>query len=100
MDPNDLVCMACNWQRGDVSRHTEGDLEAALGRIQAKTFVMPIDEDMFFPVRDCKAEQEMIPNSQLRAVESISEHLGLFNLEPSYIGQIDQHLSELLATPV
>jgi homoserine O-acetyltransferase len=47
MDPNDLLCMAWKWQRGDVSRHTGGDLRAALGR--AKTFVMPMSSDMFFP---------------------------------------------------
>ena len=99
MDPNDLLCMAWKWQRGDVSRHTDGDLEAALGRIRAKTFVMPINEDMFFPVRDCKAEQVMIPNSELRVVESISGHISLFNLEPSYIEQIDGHLGELLDSP-
>ena len=51
MDPNDLLCMAWKWQRGDVARHTGGDLAAALGRITAKTFVIPIDEDMFFPIR-------------------------------------------------
>ena len=42
MDPNDLLCMAWKWQRGDVGRHTGGDLRAALGRIKAKTFVMPM----------------------------------------------------------
>ena len=41
--------MAWKWQRGDVARNTGGDLSEALGRITAKTFVMPIDEDMFFP---------------------------------------------------
>ena len=60
MDPNDLLTMAWKWQRGDVTRHTGGDLAAALGRITAKTFVIPIDEDMFFPPRDCEAEQEQI----------------------------------------
>ncbi|HEX3965533.1 MAG TPA: alpha/beta fold hydrolase, partial [Trebonia sp.] len=50
MDPDDLLCMAWKWQRGDVARHTGGDLAAALGRITAKTFVLPISEDMFFPV--------------------------------------------------
>jgi homoserine O-acetyltransferase len=99
MDPNDLLCMAWKWQRGDVSRHTGGDLAAALGRIKAKTFVMPINEDMFFPVRDCKAEQELVPNSELRVVESISGHLGLFGLEPSYMKQVDRHLGELLDQP-
>ena len=38
MDPDNLLCMAWKWQRGDVSRHTGGDLRAAFGRIKAKTF--------------------------------------------------------------
>lgn len=96
MDPNDLLCMAWKWQRGDVSRHTGGDLAAALGRVEAKTFVMPINEDMFFPVRDCAAEQELVPGSELRVVESISGHLSLFGQEPSFMEQVDQHLGELL----
>ena len=100
MDPNDLLCMAWKWQRGDVTRHTGGDLAAALGRITAKTFVIPIDEDMFFPPRDCKAEQELIPNSELRVVEDILGHLGLFGVAPTYMPQIDRHLADLLATEV
>ena len=96
MDPNNLLCMAWKWQRGDVSRHTDGDLAAALGRIKARTFVMPIDEDMCFSVRDCAAEQELIPDSELRVVESTGGHLGLFAFEPGYMGQIDRHLGELL----
>jgi homoserine O-acetyltransferase len=97
MDPNNLICMARKWQRGDVSRHTGGDLAAALGRIKAKTFVMPIDEDMFYPVRDCAAEQEMIPGSEFRVIHSISGHLALFGVDPGYIEQVDRHLGELLA---
>jgi len=31
-------------------------------------------------------------------VDSVSGHLGLFGLEPTYIEQINQHLGELLAT--
>ena len=42
MDPNDLLCMAWKWQRGDVSRLTGGDLSAALGRVTAKTFVLAL----------------------------------------------------------
>jgi homoserine O-acetyltransferase len=100
MDPNNLLCMAWKWQHCDVSGHTGGDLREALGRITAKTFVMPIDEDMFFPVRDCAADQSLIPNSELRVIASLSGHLGLFGLEPEYIKQVDKHLEELLATPV
>jgi homoserine O-acetyltransferase len=96
MDPNDLLCMAWKWQHGDVSRHTGGDLKLALGRIKAKTFVMPIDEDMFFPPRDCEAEQRMIPGSQFRPIKSIDGHLALFGADPDAIGQLDRHLKELL----
>jgi homoserine O-acetyltransferase len=98
MDPNDLLAMAWKWQRGDVARHTGGDLAAALGRVTAKTFVMPIDEDMAFPVRDCRAEQELIKDSELRIVEDVLGHLGLFGVAPTYMPQIDRHLGDLLAS--
>jgi homoserine O-acetyltransferase len=97
MDPNDLLCMAWKWQRGDVTRHTGGDLAAALGRITAPTFVMPISEDMFFPVRDCRAEQELVPRSELRIVDDVQGHLALFGVAPTFMPQIDRHLGELLA---
>jgi homoserine O-acetyltransferase/O-succinyltransferase len=101
MDPNALLTMAWKWQRGDVSRMTEGNLSDALGQIKAKTFVMPIDEDMFFPVRDCEAEQKLIPNSELKVIRSIAGHFALFGGEgEEYFGQIDSYLSELLETSV
>ena len=98
MDPNDLLCQAWKWQRGDVARHTRGDLKAALGRIKAKTFVMPISSDMFFPVQDCADEQALIPGSELRVIESHGGHFGLFGFEPGYIEQLDGHLRDLLAS--
>ncbi|MCK2200535.1 alpha/beta fold hydrolase [Corynebacterium callunae] len=98
MDPNTLLNNAWKWQRGDVSRHTDGDLAAALGRVTAKTFVMPISEDMFFPVRDCAAEQELIPGSELRVIEDNAGHLGLFGMSANYMPQIDRNLSELFAS--
>ena len=61
---------------------------------------MPIDEDMIFPVRDCKAEQEQIKGSQLRVVSDVLGHLALFGIAPTYMPQIDQHLGELLATEI
>ncbi|MBS4727456.1 alpha/beta fold hydrolase [Mycobacterium sp. SM1] len=100
MDPNDLLTQSWAWQRGDVARHTGGDLAAALGRITAKTFVMPIDEDQLFPVRDCRAEQEMIKNSELRVIEDLLGHLALFGLTPTYMPQIDRHLGDLLAVDI
>ena len=83
-----------------MARHTGGDLAAALGRITAKTFVIPIDEDLLFPVRDCAPEQQLIKNSELRVVEDVIGHLALFGVAPTYMPQIDRHLSDLLAAEV
>ncbi|MDQ4118459.1 MAG: alpha/beta fold hydrolase [Actinomycetota bacterium] len=98
MDPNDLLCMAWKWQRGDVARHTDGDLAAALGRNRATARVIPINEDMFFPIRDHEAELELTPHAQLRVIDDVLGHLALFGVAPSYIGQVDRYLTELLAT--
>jgi homoserine O-acetyltransferase len=68
--------------------------------VTAKTFVMPIDEDMFFPVRDCRPEQELITGSELRVVNDVLGHLGPFRVSPDYLPQIDRHLGELLGTKV
>lgn len=100
MDPNALLTQSWAWQRADVARHAGGDLGAALGRITAKTFVIPIDEDQLFPVRDCAPEQELIKGSELRVVNDVFGHLGLFGVAPTYMPQIDRHLSELLDTEV
>jgi len=97
MDPNDLLCMLGKWQRGDVSRMTNGDLPEALGRIKAKVYVMPIDSDMFFVPSDCKLEQELIPNSEFHELHSIAGHLGLFGVEPEFYQAIDSHIERLLA---
>jgi homoserine O-acetyltransferase/O-succinyltransferase len=100
MDPNDLLCTAWKWQRGDVSRLTGGNLQEALRRIKAKTFVMPIDTDMFFPPSDCEYEQKLIPNSELRMLHTVDGHLGLLGADPEYIGQVDRHLRDLLDTDI
>ncbi|MCJ0762261.1 alpha/beta fold hydrolase [Variovorax terrae] len=97
MDANDLLCKAWKWQRGDVSRHTGGDLAAALGRIRAKVYTMPISHDMFFPPRDCEAESRLIPNGELRVIDSIEGHMALNGFDPAYTAQVDAHQRELLA---
>lgn len=99
MDPNALLCMAWKWQHGDVSRHTGGDLRAALGRIKARMFVMPISTDMFFPPADCEAEAKLVPGAEFRPITSIDGHLALFGADPGFVAQVDAALAELLAKP-
>jgi homoserine O-acetyltransferase len=100
MDPNDLLCQAWKWQHGDVSRHTGGDLRAALARIKARTFVMPMSSDMFFPPADCQAEWRLIPDAEYRPIDTIDGHLALFGADPNVLSQIDVNLKALLATKV
>jgi homoserine O-acetyltransferase len=100
MDANNLLCMGWKWRHGDVSRLTGGDLKQALGRIQAKTFVMPFANDMFFPVEDCAAEQAMIAGSELRVINSLWAHFAMLCVDPADQKQIDRNLAELLAIPV
>jgi homoserine O-acetyltransferase/O-succinyltransferase len=99
MDPNALLVQAWKWQHADVSRHTGGDLAAALARITAKTYIMPISTDMFFPPEDCRADQPLIPGSELRVIESISGHASLFAFEQKFSDQLDSNLTELLSAP-
>jgi len=96
LDPNNLLSMAWKWQHADVSRHTGGDLVAALARITAKTMVMPITSDMLFSVADCTAEQELIPGSELKAMETPWGHIGLFGMDAHFLQQIDDALKYLL----
>jgi len=98
-DPNVLLCMAGKWQRADVSRGFGGDLGIALGRITAKTLVMPIDEDLLFPPADCEAERRLIPGAELRILHSPWGHLACSGSDPDWMKQFDRHVDELLASP-
>jgi homoserine O-acetyltransferase len=54
---------------------------------------------MFFPVRDCGAEQALVKDSELRVVNDVLGHLGLFCVNPEFMPQVDAHLSQLLDIP-
>jgi homoserine O-acetyltransferase len=100
MDANNLIWQYRKWRHGDVSRHTRGDLAAALGRIKAKTFVVAFSGDMVFPPADCEAEQKLIPNSEFRVLESDCAHFAMFCMTHSERDQIDACIRDLLAEPV
>lgn len=96
-DPNNLILLASKWRDNDVSRLADGDLKTALSRIKAKTLVIGIEEDGFFPLKDIAAEQKLVPGSSLAVVSSTWGHLALFGLDPGYNRQLDIHLADLLA---
>jgi homoserine O-acetyltransferase/O-succinyltransferase len=99
MDPNALVVQAWKWQRADVGRLAGGNLAQALGRIRARTLVMPIDTDFLFPPQDCEVEQRLIPGSEFRVLRTEWGHIGVMGMDPGYLEQVDQELKALLAAP-
>lgn len=100
MDPNALLCQLNKHLRADASKMTGGEIGKALSRIKAKMFVMSIDTDMLFTVKDCEREQKYIPNSEFKIIKSRCGHLGLFGIEQEFVSQIDDHLRSLLAINV
>ena len=56
----------------------------------------PFSRDMFFPPDDCEAEQQLIPNSEFRLVDSLWAHFAMFCLDPSDREQIDACIRDLL----
>lgn len=97
MDPNALLCQMHKWQRADVGRHAGGDLAKALGRITARTVVMPISHDLFFPPDECDQDCQLIAGARLSVIQSKEGHMGLNGFEPGFMAQIDAALAALLA---
>ncbi|AYG03937.1 alpha/beta fold hydrolase [Gryllotalpicola protaetiae] len=96
MDANDLISQASKWSRADVSRHTDGDLAAALGRVSAATTVMAIRSDMMFPPVEVEPQGALVPGSRFLEIDDDFGHASLFGLTPSCNAQIDAALGELL----
>ncbi len=95
-DPNNLLTLLTKWKNGDVAGAGFHTLQAALGAISAKVFVIAIDEDLFFPFADLEREQSLIRDSELRRISSPWGHLALFELDPVFNDEIDRHLRDLL----
>ena len=97
MDPNALLSMARKWQAGDSSCLADGDLEHALSRISADTFMIAFEQDMFVPPTDMAFEQQFIANSELKVVPSLMGHFAMLGLFEEDFLAIDSLFAELLA---
>jgi Homoserine acetyltransferase len=97
MDPNNLLCQGAKWRAGDIGAHAGGDVAAALSGIRAKLFVAPFSGDMFFPVEDCAADAALVPNGQLRTIDTPFGHFAMFCLREADTAAIDAVIAETLA---
>jgi homoserine O-acetyltransferase/O-succinyltransferase len=93
----DLLAQLAKWRRADVARHTDGDLAAALRRITARAAITPFSHDNWFPVEDCRAEQQLIARSSFHVVESAWGHYS-WGITPAVTGEIERIVRALLAT--
>ena len=75
-DPADLLSMIETWIRSDISDNAvhHGDLDKALGAIEARSLIMPSTTDLYFTVEDSRIETAKMPNAELRPIDSIWGH--------------------------
>jgi homoserine O-acetyltransferase/O-succinyltransferase len=97
LEPADLLVQLAKWRRADVSRHSGGDLAAALRRITARVGVAAFSHDSWFPPADCRAEHELIPGSTFGVIESVWGHYA-WGITAAESDQIEQTVAALLAT--
>lgn len=95
-DANNLLSQLWTWRAGDISDNPtyRGDFEAALGAIKARTIVLPVDSDRYFPPVDSDYEARHIPGAECRVVRSAWGHMAPMN--PGDIPTIDAALRDLL----
>ena len=99
-DANDLLAMLWTWQHADISANSSfnGDFDAALGAIGSKAIVMPCRTDLYFPPEDNAYEVSLMPNAELRPIESIWGHLaGSPGANADDTRFVDAALKEVLA---
>lgn len=98
-DANDLLCKLATWQGGDVSlgEKFNGDLNAALGSIQARTILMPCNQDLYFPPEDNMIEQKLIPSARLLCVDSDFGHCAANpGNDANFEKSLDANIAELI----
>jgi homoserine O-acetyltransferase len=95
-DANDLLAQMWTWWHNDLGDHPtfDGDFDAALSAIQARTVVMQAETDQYFPPVDSEYEVSRIPNADLRTIPTTWGHMAPFN--PTDQSVIDSALNELL----
>jgi homoserine O-acetyltransferase len=95
-DANNLLSQLWTWEQGNISDNPlyKGDFEAALKAIKARTIILPVDTDRYFPPVDAEYEAQHIPNSACRVVKSAWGHMAPINAGD--ISGFDTALAELL----
>lgn len=100
-DANNLLTMLWTWQHGDISDNElyNGDFDKALAAIKAKTYVMPGETDLYFPVADSEYEVAHMPHAKLIPLPSVWGHFaGGPGTNPDDVAFLNSKIKELLAS--
>ena len=98
-DANDLLSMIRTWQLCDIGNNPAygGDRAKALGAITARAFLMPSRTSLYFRPEDNASEAALMPNAELRVIESVWGHYAGGGRNAADTQFIDANLKELLA---
>ena len=100
LDAHDLLAMLDTWLHADAGDIPQfrGSTQTALQAIRARTVLLPCSTDRYFSPVDNELEARLIPNCELRRLES---EFGHCSLSPGKVAQdmrfLDQCLGYLLA---
>jgi homoserine O-acetyltransferase/O-succinyltransferase len=99
-DWRDLAAMLETWRTAQPERLVPGaDLKSYLGRIRARTIVMPCDRDVYFTLAESRIEAALIPHARLEAISSDHGHVaGVPGRLPAVTAQVERAMAELLAS--
>ena len=77
IDANDLLGMLNTWQMGDIGKHEKfsNNTKEALANINCPALVMPSSTDLSFPARNNIPEVKVMPNAELRIINTKYGHL-------------------------
>ena len=98
-DANDLLAKLATWQSADISQNDvyQGNLNAALRSICAKTIIIACDNDLYFQPADNELEVQHIQDGELRVYESPWGHcVASSNNDPQFHSFLDQAITDLI----
>lgn len=98
-DANDLLSMIRTWQLCDIGNNPvyAGDRAKALGAITARAFLMPSRTSLYFRPEDNASEAALMPNAELRVIESVWGHYAGGGRNAPDTEFIDANMKELLS---
>ncbi len=99
----DVLCLLNTWRTADITAnaHTGHDLVSALGRIRARTLLIPIDRDALFRHEDIAPMADALPDAQVWTLRSAWGHRAAApQSDPEDIRQLQSVVARFLQQPV